>query len=105
MTIPSSYLGKRSKPISNSDHGAFIMKYQILTTKEAATLLRVSPLTLWKWHRKGLAYAVQVGVGGKLRWPKHEVERLMGKSETNEEPDQLSTSKHVEPKGVREHIG
>jgi excisionase family DNA binding protein len=71
-------LGKRFKPISNSDHGAFIMKNQILTTKEAATLLRVSPLTLWKWHKKGLAYAVQVGVGGRLRWPRREVERLMG---------------------------
>ena len=83
MTIPSSSLGKRFKPISNSDHGAFIMKNQILTTKEAAMLLRVSPLTLWKWHKKGLAYPVQVGVGGRLRWPKHEVERLLGNPGNN----------------------
>ena len=61
-------------------HIGIMKMQQIFTAKEAATLLRVSPLTLWKWHKKGLAHPVQVGVGGKLRWPRHEVDRLLGKT-------------------------
>ena len=51
---------------------------ETFTTKEAAGLLRVSPLTLWRWHSRGLAHPVQVGKGGRLRWPRREVDRLLG---------------------------
>lgn len=61
-------------------------KLEVLSTKDAAELLRVSPLTLWKWHKKGLAYPLQIGVGGRLRWPVNEVEKLMGKDSSNDLP-------------------
>ena len=57
---------------------------EVLTTKEAAQLLRVTTLTLWRWHNKGLAHAVQMGRGGRLRWPRHEVERLLGRTDQKE---------------------
>jgi len=57
---------------------------EILTTKEAARLLRVTPLTLWRWHKRGDAHAVQVVKGGRLRWPRHEVERLLGQPRKKE---------------------
>ena len=52
---------------------------QIYNTNEAARLLRVTPLTLRKWYSKGLAHPVRVGRGGRLRWPRHEMERLLGR--------------------------
>ena len=52
---------------------------EIYNTNEAARRLRVTPLTLRKWYSKGLAHPVRVGRGGRLRWPRHEMERLLGR--------------------------
>ena len=60
------------------------MTPEVLTTKEAARMVRVSPLTLWRWHKAGLAHPIQIKARGRLRWPRHEVERLIGKPPAEE---------------------
>ena len=54
-------------------------KLEVLSTKDAAELLRVSPLTLWKWHKKGLAYPLQIGSRGKAQMARKRSREVNGK--------------------------
>jgi len=64
---------------------------EVLNTKEAARILTVSPLTLWRWYSNGLAYPVRTGPNGNLRWPKEEVDRLLGRQSSEVQPEPRET--------------
>lgn len=54
----------------------------LLTIKEVADLLRVSPLTIKRWGKKGKLPAIRINSRGDRRYKKEVVMRLLG--ETNE---------------------
>lgn len=55
----------------------------LLTIKEVADLLRVSPLTIKRWGKKGKLPAIRINSRGDRRYKKEVVMRLLG--ETGEE--------------------
>ena len=49
---------------------------QLLTIDEAARLLSVSKMTLYRWNQNGILKKVEIG--GKRRYRKSDIERLAG---------------------------
>ena len=49
---------------------------QLLTIDEAAKLLSVSKMTLYRWDQNGILKKVEIG--GKRRYRKSDIERLVG---------------------------
>ncbi|MEM1606601.1 MAG: helix-turn-helix domain-containing protein [Candidatus Bathyarchaeia archaeon] len=53
------------------------MSYEeLVTPKEARTILKVSNKTLWLWYKKGLIRAVRLP-SGKLRYYKSDIEKIL----------------------------
>lgn len=50
----------------------------LLTIKEVAQLLRVSPLTIKRWGKKGKLPAIRINSRGDRRYRKEVVLRLLG---------------------------
>lgn len=50
----------------------------LLTIKEVADLLRVSPLTIKRWGKKGKLPAIRINSRGDRRYKKEVVTRLLG---------------------------
>lgn len=50
----------------------------LLTVKEVAELLRVSPLTVKRWGKKGKLPAIRINSRGDRRYKKEVVLRLLG---------------------------
>ena len=50
----------------------------LLTIKEVATLLRVSPLTIKRWGKSGKLPAIRINSRGDRRYRKEVVLRLLG---------------------------
>ncbi len=50
----------------------------LLTIKEVAGLLRVSPLTIKRWGKKGKLPAIRINTRGDRRYRKEVVLRLLG---------------------------
>lgn len=63
------------------------MKERLLTPKEAARMLGVHPLTLYRWARKGKIKVVTTP-SGRYRYPLTEILRILGKDES--EIDQVT---------------
>lgn len=55
----------------------------LMTIREVADLLRVSPLTIKRWGKKGKLPAIRINSRGDRRYKKEVVMRLLG--EVNEE--------------------
>ena len=53
----------------------------LLTIREVAQLLRVSPLTIKRWGKKGKLPAIRINSRGDRRYKKEVVLRLLGVSE------------------------
>src|SRR3989338_4045818 len=53
----------------------------LLTIREVASLLRVSPLTIKRWGKKGKLPAIRINSRGDRRYKKEVVTRLLGVSE------------------------
>ncbi|MCA9372348.1 helix-turn-helix domain-containing protein [Candidatus Woesebacteria bacterium] len=53
----------------------------LLTVKEVADLLRVSPLTIKRWGKKGKLPAIRINARGDRRYKKEVVLRLLGMEE------------------------
>lgn len=66
---------KPSKNVSLSDLP------DLLTIREVANLLRVSPLTIKRWGKKGKLPAIRINSRGDRRYKKEVVTRLLGVSE------------------------
>lgn len=63
---------KPSKNVSLSDLP------DLLTIREVANLLRVSPLTIKRWGKKGKLPAIRINSRGDRRYKKEVVTRLLG---------------------------
>ena len=50
----------------------------LLTIREVADLLRVSPLTIKRWGKKGKLPAIRINSRGDRRYRKETVTRLLG---------------------------
>ncbi len=50
----------------------------LLTIREVAQILRVSPLTIKRWGKKGKLPAIRINSRGDRRYKKHVVLRLLG---------------------------
>jgi excisionase family DNA binding protein len=50
----------------------------LLTVREVAELLRVSPLTIKRWGKKGKLPAIRINSRGDRRYRKEQVLRLLG---------------------------
>ncbi len=53
----------------------------LLTIREVADLLRVSPLTIKRWGKKGKLPAIRINSRGDRRYKKNVVLRLLGVEE------------------------
>ena len=53
----------------------------LLTVREVANLLRVSPLTIKRWGKKGKLPAIRINTRGDRRYRKEVVLRLLGVEE------------------------
>lgn len=71
MSLPS----KSSKKVSLSDLP------DLLTIREVADLLRISPLTIKRWGKKGKLPAIRINSRGDRRYRKEVVQRLLGVEE------------------------
>jgi excisionase family DNA binding protein len=56
----------------------------LLTVKEVAELLRVSPLTIKRWGKRGKLPAIRINSRGDRRYKKEAVLWLLGMQEKNE---------------------
>ena len=50
----------------------------LLTVREVAEVLRVSPLTIKRWGKRGKLPAIRINSRGDRRYKKHVVLRLLG---------------------------
>ena len=50
----------------------------LLTVREAAQVLRVSPLTLKRWGKRGKLPAIRINSRGDRRYPKEAILYLLG---------------------------
>ena len=65
-----------AKSIAMIEAEAAASSDQLLTIDEAAKLLSVSKMTLYRWDRNGILKKVEIG--GKRRYRKSDIERLAG---------------------------
>jgi len=56
----------------------------LMTIREVAELLRVSPLTIKRWGKKGKLPAIRINSRGDRRYKKGVVMRLLGMNEDEE---------------------
>lgn len=67
-----SIVGKKQSKISLADLP------DLLTVREVADLLRVSPLTIKRWGKKGKLPAIRINSRGDRRYRKEDILRLLG---------------------------
>ena len=65
-----------AKSIAMIEAEAAASSDQLLTIDEAARLLSVSKMTLYRWDQNGILKKVEIG--GKRRYRKSDIERLAG---------------------------
>lgn len=65
-----------AKSIAMIEAEAAASSDQLLTIDEAAKLLSVSKMTLYRWDQNGILKKVEIG--GKRRYRKNDIERLAG---------------------------
>lgn len=59
----------------------------LLTVREVADLLRVSPLTVKRWGKRGKLPAIRINSRGDRRYRKEAVLWLLGIDASNEDPN------------------
>ena len=58
---------------------ALLDKYpELLTVKEVAEILRVSPLTIKRWGKKGILPPIRINSRGDRRYTKEQILWLLG---------------------------
>lgn len=64
--------------MSNKDKVSLSELPDLLTVKEVASILRVSPLTIKRWGKSGKLPAIRINSRGDRRYKKEVVMRLLG---------------------------
>lgn len=67
-----SFTNKTTPKVSLSDLP------DLMTIREVADLLRISPLTIKRWGKKGKLPAIRINSRGDRRYRKEVVQRLLG---------------------------
>lgn len=75
-------------------------KVQLLTIKQAAQLLGVTPLTLRNWDKKGKLSALRHPINNYRVYRRSDIEKLISDIEANTSPVQTASHKPVK-KGPR----
>jgi len=57
-----------------------VIEHDLLKTAEVAQLCRVTPKTVWSWHRKGKLVGIELP-GGELRFRRGDVEAILSPTE------------------------
>lgn len=52
---------------------------EVLTIREVADILRVSPITLKRWEKKGKIQSIRINSRGDRRYTKQQILALLGK--------------------------
>lgn len=60
---------------------------EILTISEAAELLRVAPITLKRWEKKGKIQSIRINSRGDRRYTKQQILALLGQESKTVEPE------------------
>lgn len=66
----------------------------LLTVKEVAEILRVSPLTIKRWGKRGKLPAIRINSRGDRRYKKEAVLWLLGITQKSSSGDPLPTSSY-----------
>lgn len=66
----------------------------LLTVKEVAEVLRVSPLTIKRWGKRGKLPAIRINSRGDRRYKKEAVLWLLGITQKNSNGDSSSSSSY-----------
>lgn len=66
-------LNERAIAMQEAEEAA---RNKLITVEEAAKLLSVSKMTLYRWDKNGILKKVEIG--GKRRYRKSDIERLVG---------------------------
>lgn len=61
----------------------------LLTVKEVAKILRVAPLTIKRWGKRGKLPAIRINSRGDRRYKKEAVLWLLGAISSGKSPDQI----------------
>jgi len=56
---------------------------EILTISEAAKIMRVAPLTLKRWEKKGKIQSIRINSRGDRRYLKKQILALLGQEDPN----------------------
>jgi excisionase family DNA binding protein len=57
------------------------MDHDLMKTAEVAQACRVTPKTVWSWHKKGRLPGIELP-GGELRFRRHDVEAILSPTDT-----------------------
>lgn len=57
---------------------------EVLTISEAAEILRVSPITLKRWEKKGKIQSIRINSRGDRRYTKQQILALLGQDSADE---------------------
>lgn len=66
----------------------------LLTVKEVAAILRVSPLTIKRWGKRGKLPAIRINSRGDRRYKKEAVLWLLGITQKSTSSDSSNTSSY-----------
>lgn len=59
------------------------MEHDLMKTAEVAQVLRVTPKTVWSWHKKGRLPGIELP-GGELRFRRSDVEAILSPADPTE---------------------
>ena len=78
LDIPKLKLNKEDRPAAKSDSLRLQDLPDLLTVREVAEILRVSPLTIKRWGKRGKLPAIRINSRGDRRYRKEAVLWLLG---------------------------
>ncbi len=89
--MPSAVGASDAKPVEKAKRGARVQPKidlqnlpDLLTISEVSTLLRVSPLTIKRWGKRGKLPAIRINSRGDRRYKKQAVLWMLGMTETEQ---------------------
>jgi excisionase family DNA binding protein len=85
MNTPTSSEDKKTGRADDANKLDIANLPDLLTVREVADLLRVSPLTIKRWGKRGKLPAIRINSRGDRRYKKEAVLWLLGMNPTDEE--------------------
>lgn len=70
---------------------------ELLTVKEAAKILRISPLTLKRWGNRGILIPLRINARGDRRYTKEQLLWFLGQKTESTNPSAFDTTVQQSP--------